>query len=158
MTAILFAHAGDNAEVMGYHYDAHAELLSEFLHKLEYLSLNGNVESRCGLVGYEQFGLAREWLLRYHYSLTHTAGELMGGYCLRRFVGSLMPTKLGSSFARSYASFFALARMQADNLGYLIADIDRVEARHGILEDYRDLVALILRIFFFAHLFRSDDR
>ena len=49
--------------------------------------------------------------------------------------------------------FLALAGVQADNLGYLIAyGIDGVEARHGILKDYRNLVAPDFAHFFFAHL------
>lgn len=142
-----FAHAGDDAEVMGYHYDAHAELLSEFLHKLEYLSLNGNVESRCGLVGYEQFGLAREGYC-YHDSLTHTAGELMG-ILLEALCGLVDADKLEQLLRAVICLFFALARMQADNLGYLIADsIDRLRLVMGSWKIIETSLPLILRISF----------
>ena len=81
------------------------------------------------------------------------AGLLMG-ILLEALCGLVDADKLEQLLRAVICLFFALARMQADNLGYLIADsIDRVEARHGILEDYRDLVAPDFAHFFFAHLF-----
>ena len=67
---------GDDAEVMGDHDDAHACLLLEPRHQLQYLRLGGHVQGRGRLVGDQQAGLAGE-SHGDHGSLAHAAAELV---------------------------------------------------------------------------------
>ena len=64
------------------------------------------------------------------------------GYCLRRWAGSGMPTRRSISIARASARRAAEPLMQGQRLGDLAADREhRVERRHRLLEDHRDVVA-----------------
>lgn len=103
------------------------------------------------------FGLAREGY-GYHNSLSHTARKLMG-ILLEALCRLVYADELEQLLCAVMSLFLALAGVQADNLGYLIAyGIDGVEARHGILKDYRNLVAPDFAAFLFRSSCQSDDR
>ena len=53
----LVGHISDNTQVMGNHDDGVAVLLLHFLHELDNLSLDGNVQSSRGLVGNQDIGI-----------------------------------------------------------------------------------------------------
>ena len=61
---------------MGNHDNSVAVLLLHLLHELDNLSLNGHVESRGGLVGNQDVGVAGKCHSN-HNALAHTARELM---------------------------------------------------------------------------------
>ena len=139
---------------MGNHDDGVAVLLLHFLHKLNNLSLNGNVQGSRGLIGNQDIGIAGK---RHgnHDALTHTAGELV-----RILVDALLGLgnanevqKLGGALERL---LLGVATVQTKSLAHLLADlIDRVQGGHRILEDHRDIVAANMLHFFLGHL---EDR
>ena len=134
----LVGHVGDDAQVMGNHDDGVAVLLLHFLHELDNLSLNGNVQSRRGLVGNQDIGIAGKCHSD-HDTLTHTAGELV-----RILIDALLGLgntnevqKLGGALERL---LLGVATVQTKALAHLLADlIDRVQGGHRILEDHADL-------------------
>ncbi|MNI72743.1 hypothetical protein D3C73_1287020 [compost metagenome] len=71
------AHAGNNAKVMGDQNDRCAELFLHIFHYFHDLCLNRNVERSGRLVRNQQSRTAGQ-RDRNHYTLPHTAGELMG--------------------------------------------------------------------------------
>ena len=147
-------HIGDNAQVMGNHDDGVAILLLHFLHKLNNLSLNGNVQGSRGLVGYQNIGITGKGHGD-HDALTHTAGELV-----RVLVDTLLGLgnanevqKLGGALERL---LLGIATVQAKTLAHLLTDlIDRVKGGHRILEDHRDIVTANVLHLFLSHF---EDR
>ena len=123
-------------------HDRGVDLVLEVAEQVEDLRLDRHVEGRGGLVGDDDLGVAGE---RHgdHDALAHAAGELVREHLgdalgvrdadhLDRLDGALADLGLG----------LALAVMQGDDLVDLVADAeDRVERRHGLLEDHRDHVA-----------------
>jgi hypothetical protein len=71
----LARHIANDAQVMSYQQDRHAEPLLEIAEELENLRLDGDVQSRRRLVSHEQFRLGRE---RHgdQDALLHPAGQL----------------------------------------------------------------------------------
>ena len=136
----LVAELSYNAEVVGYHDYRHAQLLLERGHKLEYLSLNGNVECRGGFVGDEDIRFAGERHC-YHNSLTHTAGEFKR-ILLHALLG-LVDVNEAKHLDRPVIGFLLVAvGVQGDGLHELVAyGVGGVQRSHRVLEDYRDLVA-----------------
>ena len=72
----LVSHLSDDAQIVGNDDDGHVELLLKFLHQLEDLCLDGNVQSGCRFIRDEDVGLGYQ---RHgdHDTLTHTARELV---------------------------------------------------------------------------------
>ena len=150
----LIGHIGDDAQVMGNHNNGVAVLLLHLLHELDNLSLNGNIQSRRGLVGNQDIGIAGKSHSD-HDTLTHTAGELV-----RILIDALLGLgdthevqKLGSALERL---LLGVAAVQTKALAHLLADlIDRVQGGHRILEDHRDVVTANVLHLFLGHL---EDR
>ncbi len=125
---------------MGDEDDRHALFILQELDELEDLGLHGDVERGRRLVGDQQLRLAGE-RHRDHDALAHAAGEPM-----RIFVQAL--ARGGHAHPLEDAQRLGLGRrpvepaMMHQRLGDLEADGEhRVEARHRLLEDHRQLVA-----------------
>ncbi len=131
---------GDDAEVVGDHDHAHAELALQALDQVEDLRLDGDVEGGGRLVGDQQLGLARQ-RQGDHHALAHAAGELMrilDGATLG--LGDLHQLQHLDHAPHRRGAAEALVQLHA--LGDLPADAQhRVERGHRLLEDHRDAVA-----------------
>ena len=68
---------GDDPHVVGNQQHRHLEFAAQVVQNVQDLGLNRHVEGRCGLVGDQQFGRARE-SHRDDHALAKTAGELEG--------------------------------------------------------------------------------
>ena len=68
----VIGHAGDDAEIVSDQDNAGARFAFERLYEFEYLSLNGDVESGCWLVGDQEFRFTRK-RHRDHHALAHAA-------------------------------------------------------------------------------------
>ena len=68
---------GDDTHVVGDEDDRHVQPLAEVVEQVQDLRLDGDVESRRGLVGDEQLRLAGQ-SQGDHHALAETAGELVG--------------------------------------------------------------------------------
>jgi len=139
--------ARDDAEVVRDDDDRDAEAPREILHQLEDLRLDGDVERRRRLVGNEQLGIAGK-ADRDHHALAHAAGKL---------VWVLLEPALGVGDADERqeldgAGLRLLGRhlqVNEERLHDLQPDPeDRVQRRHGLLEDHRHVMAADA-----AHLF-----
>ena len=131
---------GDHAEVVRDQDDGAAEVALQLVHQLQDLGLRGHVERRGGLVGDQQVGVVDQ---RHsdHHPLAHPAREL---------VWVVVHARLGSRDGHGFqhlhraavSDLLADVLMQLHRLAQLRADrVDRVQRRHRILEDHRDLVA-----------------
>ena len=110
------------------------------------LRLDGDVERRGRLVGDQQLGVAGQ-RHRDHHALAHAAGELVRIFVAARRAGSGMPT-MPASRRRVPRRPACRVPVHPQRLGDLPADGQhRIEARHRLLEDHRDVVAADL-----AHL------
>ena len=130
---------------------AGAELALQFDDQFEDLRLDGDVERRGRLVGDQHLGIAGE---RHgdHGALAHAARELV-----RIFLGALR--RLGDAHQVEHldgaleACLAVHVAVQDQRLGDLLADgHHRIERRHRLLEDHRDLVAAHAAHLFFADL------
>ena len=136
----LVDHLRDDAEVVRDQQDRHPEPLAQLLHQLEDLRLHGHVERRRRLVRDQELRVAGE-RHRDHHALAHAARELV-----RIVVDALLrrrdPDELQHLDRPRHGVLLAEPLMQLHRLGDLIADgEDRVQRRHGLLEDHRDVVA-----------------
>ena len=136
----LVGDLGDDPEVVGDEDDAGVELGLHLAHDVDDLRLDGHVERRRGLVGDQHVGVAAD---RHgdHRPLAHAAGELE-----RVLVDALVGVRDAHAGEQVRGHLprllLALALMEHDRLGDLLADLhDRVQARHRVLEDHRDVVA-----------------
>jgi len=136
---------------MGNHDDGIAVLLLHLLHKLDNLCLNGHVESRGGLVGNQDVGVAGKCHSN-HNALAHTARELMRVlvHALLGLGDAHQVKQLGSTLE---CLFLAVTTVQTKALAHLLTDlVDRVERRHGVLEDHGDVVTANVLHFLFTHI------
>ena len=116
----LFAHAGDNAEIVRNHDDAHAELSAQILHQFQDLCLNRHVERRRRLVRNEQLRLAGK-CNGDHHALPHTAGQLVR--ILLQALCRLVDADQLQKLARTVIGFrLGFVRVQQNDLDDLIAD------------------------------------
>jgi hypothetical protein len=134
------SHSGNDAKVVGDHQDASADLLLEFLEKLQNLRLDGHVQGSCRLVGDEQRGVARQCHCD-HDALPLPARELVG--VIVQTSGTIADAnerqQLGGAGAGGGLPKLCV---QPQWLSDLAADReDRVQRGHRVLEDHRDLVA-----------------
>ena len=130
----VVAHVGNDAEVVRHQNDRHTELLLQILHELEYLGLDGHVKGGGRLVGDENVRLAGQGHGD-HDALAHAAGELKGVLfeSLFRLVDADQGQKLRGARLGVPALFVGV---EGNGLDDLAADgKDRVQARHGVLED-----------------------
>ena len=134
------AHAGDDAEVVRDEDERRVLVGDEVSQKAEDLCLNRDVESGGGLVRDQELGLAREGH-RDHGALAHAAREL---------VRVVLEPQLGARDAD------AVEKLGRALLGLLLGEVEvrlegladlppdgehRVQARHRVLEDHRDVAA-----------------
>ena len=147
----LLAHGSHNAQIMGDHDDAHAQLLAQILHQLKDLCLNGHVQCGGGLVSNQQLGLTGQ-CNGDHHTLAHTAGQLVG-VLLQTLLGLIDANQLQQLLGACPCLLLVLIGVQADDLHDLVADgVHRVQAGHGVLEDDGDLVAADLAEVLLLHV------
>ena len=131
---------GDDAEIMGDQDDRGTDAALEIQHQLQDLRLDRHVERRGRLVGDQEFRVAGE---RHgdHHALAHAAGELMWifAHAPRRLRDANQCQHLDGARLRGLP---VEPLMQAQRLADLPADAQhRIEARHRLLEDHRNVVA-----------------
>ena len=131
---------GDHAEVVRDQDDGAAEVALQLVHQLQDLGLGGHVERRGGLVGDQQVGVVDE-RHRDHHALPHSARELVRVVVHARLgardghgLQHLHRAAVGDLLADVLVQLHRLAQLRADR-------VDRVQRRHRVLEDHRDLVA-----------------
>ncbi len=136
----LLGRLGDHAHVVRDDDHRHPVVSAELVEGLEHARLDGDVERGGRLVGDQQLRAARE-RHRDHHALAHPSGEPVGVvaepplgvgdvHLLEEAHGALVSVCLGEP------------EVAADRLGDLRADGQRrVERRHRVLEDHRDLLA-----------------
>ena len=136
----LVGHFGDHPEVVGDEPDRHADLLLEAAEDVEDLGLDRHVERGGRLVGDQQLG-ATDQGHGDHDPLLHAA---------RHFVGVVVDPALGGGDPDLGEHVEGdlpglgggLVLVEDDRLGDLVSDrVDRVQRRHGLLEDHGDVVA-----------------
>ena len=133
-------HAGDDSEVVRDQDERGPPFCDERAQEVEDLRLNRHVERRCRLVRDEELRLARERHCD-HYSLAHSAGELMWIVPDSRFRARdpHLVEKLDDPDVRFAGRHVEVGR---ERLANLPADgVYGVQARHGILKDHPDLLA-----------------
>ena len=136
----MLGHLGDDPEVVGDEEDRGPGFRLEFVHEVQDLGLDGDVERRGRLVGDHQLRVAGE---RHgdHHALAHAAAHLV-----RVVVDALLGRRdadqlehIDRPFARRRARELLV---QADDLLHLVAHrVGRVEGGHGLLKDHGDAVA-----------------
>jgi hypothetical protein len=120
--------------------------LLHLVHQFENLRLNRDVECGRRLVGDQHLRIARQGH-RNHHALAHPAGKLV------RIVVDALFRRRDANLLEHLDGLFARigtgeTQVQAYRLGNLVPHgEDRIEARHRILKDHRDLMAANL-----AHL------
>ena len=142
---------GDDAEVVGDHDDRRVELLLELQHQVQDLRLRRHVERGRGLVGDQEVGLVDQ-RHRDHHALPHPTRELV-----RIVVDSLVgagDSDCLKQLERPLTSFGPRdVAVEQHGLVELLADrVHRVQRRHRILEDHRDVVASQVAQLAAAHL------
>src|SRR5258706_15748342 len=133
-------HLGDNPEVVGDQQERRARPVLDRLQELEDLGLDRYVESGRRLVGDEELRLARQGH-RDHHALAHAAGHLVG-VGLDAALGARDADELEALDPSVPGRLLAHLLVVHDLLGDLVADREHgVQAREGLLEDHRDVVA-----------------
>jgi hypothetical protein len=134
------AHAGDDAEVVRDQDQGRVPLGDELAEQVEDLGLDRDVERGRRLVGDQQLRLAGQ-RHRDHGPLSHPAGKLVRIVAEARLgardadpVQQLARLGVGGVLLHVEVGFERLADLPADRE-------DRVQARHRVLEDHRDLLA-----------------
>ena len=147
----VISHFGNNAEIVRNQKYRTVYSLFKIVEKVEYLSLNGNVECGGRFVRYYKTGFAGK-RHGYHYSLSHTAGKLVRVGSVNSFghrnsygVEHVYRTLLGEFFCRS-------RNMKKGYFVELVAYREYgVQTRHRFLEDHRHLSAAKSVHFFNRH-------
>ena len=136
----LLGHLGDDAEVVGDEHDRHPVLFPERFISSRICAwivtssavVGSSAISSSGLVD-SAIAIITRWRM---------PPESWCGYALARRLASAMPTCPSISIARSHAPLAVDLPVELDRLRDLVAHrVDRVERRHGLLEDHRDGVA-----------------
>jgi hypothetical protein len=131
---------GDHAEVVRDQNDRRTDAALEIEHQLQDLRLDRDIERRRRLVGNQELWIAGQ---RHgdHHTLSHATGKLM-----RKFPHA--PRRLRDSHQCQHLDGARLggplieALMHPQGLADLAADGQhRIEARHRLLEDHRNVVA-----------------
>jgi hypothetical protein len=134
------AGAGDDSQIMGNENDRETALVQKLAQELEDLRLDGDVESRGGLVGDQELGIAEEGHGD-HDALAHAATELMG--VTAEAGGSVGNVDALQELERARSSgLVGEAEVKNGALGQLFTDAEiGVQASHWILEDHGDAAA-----------------
>ena len=136
----LVADLGDHAEIVSDEDNRSTALRFQFMHQIEDLRLQGDVECGRGFIGDQEPGIAGQ-RHRDHDPLAHSAGELVGIFVDAPFRrGDMNATK---QFDRACSrGVTRTAAMAQDGFDDLVADGEaRVERGHRLLEDHRETVA-----------------
>ena len=131
---------GDDAEVVGHEDDRGAAALAQVAHLAQDLRLDRHVERGRRLVG-DQHGRVARQRHRDHHALAHAAGELV-----RVAVDALARARDADALEQRDDAIARLGvgdvLVRLDLLDDLRADaVHRVQRRHRVLEDHRDLLA-----------------
>ena len=136
----VVTHLGHDAQVVRDQQDRHPALVAKVEQQVEDLLLDRHVERGRRLVRDQELGVAGE-RDRDHHPLAHTARHLMR-------VVTRAARRLGDAHELEHLDRARMRRlrphalMRAHGLGDLVGDrVDRVQRRHRLLEDHRDLVA-----------------
>ena len=130
----------DDAEVVRDHDHGGAEIVLDPLEQGEDLRLRRHVERRRRLVGDDQVGVVDE-RHRDHHALAHAARELVR-VVVDPALGAGDPDGLQQLEGAGVRLFVRHVVVQHHRLRQLASDlVHRVQRRHGVLEDHRDLVA-----------------
>ena len=129
-----------DAEIVGDEQHRHVMARLQFLQELQDLRLHGHVERRRRLVGDEEIGAVGE-SHRDHHALALTAGQLMREGAV--FFGRVADPDFGQEFERPRLDGARAAHaVQFEDLADLPGDrMQRIERRHGLLEDHGDRIA-----------------
>ena len=130
----------DDAEVVRDHDHGGAEIVLDPLEQGEDLRLRRHVERRRRLVGDDQIGVVDQ-RHRDHHALAHAARELVR-VVVDPALGAGDPDGLQQLEGAGVRLFARHVVVQHHRLRQLASDlVHRVQRRHGVLEDHRDLVA-----------------
>src|SRR5450756_1945622 len=140
-------HFSDDGEVVGNDENGHTRFRQQAAHQVQNLRLDGDIERRRGFIRDQELRV-RGQCHGYHDPLTHTAAHLMG-------VLAEAPFGLGDTYQVKHLDSTLLRLgvidllMQSNGFANLIPNrVDRIERRHGFLEDHGDFVTT-----YHAHLF-----
>ena len=132
--------AGHHPQVVGDHDDGHAKLVPEALDQIENLRLDGDVEGRGRLVGYEKLWLAAQ-RHRDHHPLTHAARELVR-VVVDAVAGGRDTDQLQQLDGPPAGRRAVQPLVQLERFADLTANgQDRIQRGHRVLEDHGDVVA-----------------
>ena len=142
----IVAGLGNDTQVMGDQQHRHVAVLDQLFDQREHLRLDGHIKGRGRLVGNQQTGMAGKGDGDDD-TLLHATGELVG--IIAR--PALRDThELEHLLGPLHRLFLADLVVEHDALGNLASDShDRVQRRHRVLEDHRDIIA--------THLLQSRD-
>ena len=133
----IVGHFRDYTQIMCYQHYRGIDLILQIAQQVEYLRLNGNVQSRCRLVCDYQLGVARQCHCN-HYALTHTARQLMGVHAVYAHAVGYADFFQHFDGARLYIGLAHLRIVQRYYLIQLRANAEYgVQAGHGFLEYHR---------------------
>ncbi len=143
-------HLVDDAQIVGDEYNRSAVFSLKFVHQVQDLRLNGDVECRCRLVRNQDFRLTGKCHSN-HNALTHTARKLVRILFQNRCgIGDLNSLEHLESLLRCL--FFLHPLVNHKRLAKLAFYVENgVEAGHRLLEDNGYLVASD-----FAHIVYGD--
>src|SRR5450759_3979592 len=140
-------HFSDDGKVVGNDENGHTQLLLKSTHQVQNLRLDGDIERRRGFIRDQEFRVRRQ-CHGDHDPLTHAAAHLMR-------VLAEAPFGLGDADQVKHLDGTLLRLgvidllMQSNGFANLIPNrVDRIERRHGFLEDHGDFVTA-----YHAHLF-----
>src|SRR5262252_6308350 len=132
--------AGHDPQIVRNDQKGDPVLPAEILHQIQYLGLNGHVEGRGRLVGYDQLGVAAQ-RYGYHHPLQHASAKLMRK--LREpALRVRYPYLLKTTHSLLAGLHLAHAKVKFKGLGKLALDRENgVEGGHGLLIDHGNLLA-----------------
>ena len=134
------AHSGDDAEVVRDQDQRRVPLDDQLAEQAENLRLDRDVERGRRLVGDQQLRLAGE-RHRDHCPLAHPAGELVR-VVLQAHLRARDPDPVEQLAGAALGLLLAHVEVRLERLADLPADGQhRVQARHRVLEDHRDVLA-----------------
>ena len=127
---------------MGDQHDGGVDLILQVAQQVQNLGLDGHVQSRGGLVGDDQAGIAGQGHGD-HDTLTHTAGQLVGVHLIDALaVGDAGHLQQMDGAGLDVLGGLALTAVQGNDLVQLGTDAEhRVQAGHGLLENHGHIVA-----------------
>ena len=138
----VVGHLGDNTQVVGDQHDGGIDLILQAAKQVQDLGLDGHVQSRGGLIGDDQAGIAGQSHSD-HDTLAHTAGQLVRKHLVDALaVGDTGHLQQMDGAGLDVLGGLAFTVVQGNDLIQLGADAKhRVQAGHGLLENHGHVVA-----------------